>query len=225
MQLTVDPRRITLALSILAVIIIAIGFFESYSELNLDFTIPSFGFFNLDHDLTIPVWYSTVLLLTCAGLLGLIAISVRINNEPYARHWLALAIIFAYISLDEMLSLHERLTEVLQATLNTSGLLNFAWVIVGIPLVILFALVYSRFLLHLSPQIRSKFIIAGIIFVSGALGVEILGGAYLDQNGVNTGYYVLVAIEELLEMIGTIYFLYTLMAYIRSYTSVEIHIR
>ena len=72
-------------------------------------------------------------------------------------------------------------------------------------------------MLDLPVRIRILFIIAGSIYVMGAMGLELVGGYHADTYGVrNTTYVVLVSIEEILEMIGVVIFIYALMSYISS---------
>jgi hypothetical protein len=56
---------------------------------------------------------------------------------------------------------------------------------------------------------------AGIIFVAGAVGMEMVGGRYVFYNGKEELQYALmVTLEELLEMTGIIIFIYALASYI-----------
>ena len=60
------------------------------------------------------------------------------------------------------------------------------------------------------------FIASGMIYVIGAMGLEILGGIQDVLHGSNTLVYLLLCtIEEILEMLGIAIFIYTLLSYIR----------
>ncbi|MDP6342100.1 MAG: hypothetical protein QF491_01110, partial [Alphaproteobacteria bacterium] len=67
------------------------------------------GQFSLGYEANVPTWYSSVLLLACAAVLAVIGFSRPPGKGGYRRHWLALAAIFAYMSLDEAAVLHEGL--------------------------------------------------------------------------------------------------------------------
>ncbi|NJP09810.1 MAG: hypothetical protein HC866_10250 [Leptolyngbyaceae cyanobacterium RU_5_1] len=67
--------------------------------------------------------------------------------------------------------------------------------------------------------------IAAAIYVIGAVGMEMVGGAFLSTNLASVsmekstgwhgmGFQLILAVEELLEMIGIGVFLYALMRYI-----------
>jgi len=107
------------------------------------------------------------------------------------------------------------MAEYFRKTLNTSGLLYFAWVIPYAIGLIAILLVYSKFLLSLNRKILILFILSGAIFVSGAVFMELFEGNYVDSHGFSDIYYlVFVPIEETLEMIGLSLFIYTLLLYL-----------
>ncbi|RUR83400.1 hypothetical protein ACF3DV_15570 [Chlorogloeopsis fritschii PCC 9212] len=174
--------------------------------------------FNVDEETNIPSLYSAYALLVCSILLFLIASAKKIAGEAYISHWKSLSFIFMALSLDEFMSFHERLIEPLQNSLNTSGFLYYAWVIPGTIFVLIFLLAFLRFITTLPTKIKRLFIIAGTIYVSGAIGMEMLGGYYTNLYGEkNIIYAILTTIEEFLEMLGIVIFIYALMSYISTY--------
>jgi len=52
------------------------------------------------------------------------------------------------------------------------------------------------------------------LYLSGAIGFEMLGGKSFEVNGLSFTYRVLYTMEETLEMIGLAVFIYTLNWYI-----------
>jgi len=131
--------------------------------------------------------------------------------------WLGLAIIFLFLSIDETASFHERLITPVRESLNTSGLLYYAWVIpYGIALTV-FVIAYLKFLMSLPKNIMILFVVSGATFVSGALGFELVGGRYVEIHGSsNLLYSFFYTCEEFLEMLGIVIFIYTLLTYIVS---------
>lgn len=88
----------------------------------------------------------------------------------------------------------------------------------GIPFVLIFVLAYLGFLTHLPTKTRRLFFFAGTLYITGALGVELISGYYADSYGMqNLTYATLTAIEESLEMFGVIVFIYTLLLFISSH--------
>ncbi len=167
--------------------------------------------FNLDAENAIPAAFSGFLLASCALVLLHISQKVRQAKEPqslYARHWKGLSIIFLLLSLDELCSMHEQLILPLRHLLHTSGLFYYAWIIPGMIFVAALAAVYARFLRHLEPRVRNRFLLSAIIYVGGAVGVEMIGGWWSEQHsGRNITFALLVAVEETMEMMGATLFL------------------
>jgi len=175
--------------------------------------------FDLDHEINIPTWYSSCTLLCCAVLLAAITVARKQAGCRYAVHWGLLALAFLFLSVDETANLHEILIVPLRRRLGAQGLLYFAWVIPGAVLVGAFALAYVRFLLELDKRTRYLFLAAGAAYVGGALGMEMVGGACADWYGLESmRYLAAMTVEESLEMLGIVIFLYALFDYIRRQT-------
>ena len=61
------------------------------------------------------------------------------------------------------------------------------------------------------------FVLSGAVYVGGALGFELLGGWYASSEGVgNIQYAIITTFEELFEMLGIVFFIYSLLTYIKS---------
>lgn len=178
----------------------------------------------------LPTMYSYALLFLGAALLWLIAAIRRRENAPMWRAWAGLAVIFVYLSMDEAVGLHEKLVMPIRAMLpnlirESDGLLTFGWVIPFGILVVIFALTYIPFLRHLPPDTRRWIIASGIVYVIGALVFDLFEG-YAVSNLGNTIRYVLETVEEFVEMLGVIMFIYTLIQYLYQYvTPITLSIR
>ncbi|BAZ44926.1 hypothetical protein NIES4102_19430 [Chondrocystis sp. NIES-4102] len=172
--------------------------------------------FNLDRELNFPTWYSTLMLAFCAFLLRIIAIGKKQERDRYAADWKLLSFIFFLLAIDEILSIHEILIipEVSKA-LNLPWFLHSMWVIPGTIFVFWFAKRYWKFSRHL-PQISQRhFITAGGIYIGGALIMEMVGSYLAEAQGQQHLPYALAAtVEEILEMIGTVIFIYGLLYYL-----------
>lgn len=174
--------------------------------------------FDLNGENNIPSYFSTIILLISAFLLYVIATRKKISQDIYSLHWKVLSAIFFFMSLDEAASIHELLISVMGKLFHASGIFYFGWVLVGIPLVIVFTIAYLKFLFHLPMKWRISISISGILYVSGALGMEMVGGSYLSRTGVEDfTYSMMVLVEESLENIGIILFISALLGYIQSY--------
>ena len=171
--------------------------------------------FNIDKEQNIPTLYSWSALLFCAMLLAAIAQAKKAVRDRHVNYWRVLAVIFAYLSIDEALSLHEKFIEPLRTSLNTGGVLYYAWVIPGAIFAIAVFLGFLKFINALPTKTKRLFLTAGAVFVGGALGMELVSGAYADlyttENFVTA---ILTSIEEFMEMIGIVIFIYALLSYI-----------
>lgn len=171
--------------------------------------------FDLWAEASIPTWYSIALLLVCSALLALVAVAKRREGDRYARHWLGLTLIFLTLSIDDAADLHGQTSYTLQAMFETGGFLAYAWVIPAAVACVVVGIAYLRFLVDLPAAIRWRFVLAGTLFVSGALGMEMVQASYDTRNGVeNMPYRIMVAIEESLEMAGIVLFIGALLSYL-----------
>ena len=170
--------------------------------------------FNLDAESTVPSWYSSSALLAAAGLLGLIARAERERASRDWRHWAGLAIIFVVLSLDETASVHELAIRPLQLALRPGGPLAFGWVIPGAAFVALVGAIYLGFMLRLPPPTRRRFLLAGGLFVGGALGFEMVGGALYTAYGMGLETALASIVEETLEMVGIVVFIHALLGHL-----------
>ena len=82
---------------------------------------------------------------------------------------------------------------------------------------VVIGLAYLKFVWALPGRTRLHFIMAGVIFLTGALGVEMLGAREADLYGYDTVIYCfLYSVEEMLEMLGVVLFIYALLSYLCS---------
>jgi len=178
--------------------------------------------FNFDTESNVPTWYSSVALFMCSLLLGIIAYQKKIEMDRYRSYWIALSLIFLYLSIDEASQIHEESMKLigLFPQLNSGGIFYFSWTIIGIPLVSIFILFYIKFLINLPAKTRFLFLISGVLYVGGALGMELIDGWYASINGKqNLMYAMMTTLEETLEMLGVALFFYSLLSYIHLYVN------
>lgn len=171
-------------------------------------THPAFSLLSLSHEGNLPSWYASALPLICAALL----LWISATESTDRRHWQLLALGFLAISIDETVGLHELLSE----PIDTDGVLHFGWVIPASILVLALALAFFNFLRrlhHLSPGTARRFVLAGALYVGGALLCELPLGWWTAQHGDdNPGYYLIDWCEETLELAGLTLFAGALLA-------------
>lgn len=172
--------------------------------------------FDLDTENNIPSLFSVGLLFVCFILLGVIAIYKYQQRDRFRDHWKWLSFIFLGLSIDEGVSVHEELIIPLRNALGASGFLYFSWVIPAFFFVLLLGITYLKFVLALPNQIRNLLVVSGALYLSGTIGIELIGGAIASVIGQDNLYFALAAdCEEILELTGILLFIYTLLKYIQ----------
>jgi len=160
----------------------------------------------------LPTWYSSLLLAGCGLLLLFIGAGVRQAGGGFVRRWRLLGVIFLYMSLDEAVELHEHLGELVEL----HGVFYFSWVVPAGLFVLALGLAYLPFLKHLPAHTRRRFLLAGTIYVGGALVLELPLGYWAERAGRdNLIYGLLDWVEESMEIGGLTLFLLSLLAYLR----------
>ncbi len=162
--------------------------------------------FNLDGEMNVPTWFSSALFALC-GFLSLRAAAAE-AEAGRRRRWRLLGWSFFACSIDEVAACHEMLVGPVRELLHAGGLLYFAWVVPAFLLLCTLAAYLAPLFLRLSPRLRRDFILAALVFLAGSLGLEMIGGAYVEAHGPDHFAYSLIAhFEELLEFFGQILFI------------------
>lgn len=208
------PARVTVALLCAIALLVCIHALSLFGlfELGRDHQLGLFRLFNLSEEGNVPTWFSATTLLLCAALLGITWRVVRAAGEQYTRHWAGLALMFLFMAVDEGASIHELLILPLRSLFAAERALYFAWVIPYGIAVAFFALAYLRFLRALPRRTGLLMLAAGLLFVAGALGMEMLSPYIYDWTGeVSLPMFVMLLVEETLEMLGVAVFIYALL--------------
>lgn len=76
-------------------------------------------------------------------------------------------------------------------------------------------MVYLRFFFALPVKIRVLVLASGILFLSGALGMEMIAGPLVEARGsANFSYALMANMEEFLELSGLVVFITALFLYL-----------
>jgi hypothetical protein len=230
-ELSLNPKRV--AQTMLA--IITLLSIMHITQLIMYFYIGNpevFDFIDLidfDYEANLPSFYSSSAMLICAALLWIIGLYKRKEQATFRYHWIGLAIIFTFLSIDEAAALHEGLGDLMEEYhwVDAEGLLYFAWVVPYGVLLMLFAISYLKFVFGLPRQTMILFIGSGFLYVGGSVGIEIISAREADLHGTLTIFYsVLYTLEELCEMIAIVIFCYALLRYIETqWGRVQFHIK
>jgi hypothetical protein len=175
-----------------------------------------FAPFNLNSEQNLPTLFAVLLLLSCCAMTACIAHVERINQNSF-RHWAGLSAAFFFVGFDEFAELHEKLIFPLQALLDASGVFHYAWIIPYGLVLALFVAVYARFFFRLPERVRRLVLLGAGLYCGGAIGMEMIDGAWREAFGRGSIYYLMASIEEILELSGSIVFVYAFSSYIDSH--------
>lgn len=171
--------------------------------------------FDMDKEANIPTVFAVLLLCIASLLFYMLSLipeeQPTLKQEPKNRYRF-LSFLFLYLAFDEGSSLHELLIDPLRDRFQLTGIFRFSWVIVGAILVTLLTLYFYRFILSRPAYMKKGFILAGILYIGGALGVEMIGGYYSSMYGeLNLTYALITTVEESGEFFGMVVLINTLL--------------
>lgn len=223
MTITIDPKYVFKRLLILIFILMLCNIGVNFIKFNYvvndgiwstnKWVKRLIHLFDMNSEMNIPTFYSSLALLASSILLLLTA-SFNRKNSLLAYPWALLGIIFLILSLDEILELHEHFVRLTQDLFELTGWGTAYWIIpYGTATIILFLILF-KFLKQLPRKTSFLFILSGFIFLFGAIGIEIIGGRYVEFYGDQTSFYSFIfTIEEVLEMSGIATFIYSILSY------------
>lgn len=169
------------------------------------------AFFDLNREQNVPTLYSTLQLALAAGLLMLLAVEAYPKDRLQAACWAGLGATFAFLMGDEFCAWHEHLIGPMRERLHVGGALSFAWVIPYGAAVCVFAGLYFRFWWRMSPPVRWRVAAAGMLYVGGGIGMEMVGSKLFSVYGWDSlQFNVETMLEEGMEMLGVAFFIYAL---------------
>jgi hypothetical protein len=216
LKITTSPRTTARYLMIGVIFFTIIGVVIHICEYVFNYQDEWLNLFNVDRELNFPTWYSALMIAFCAVLLKIIATGKKQQGDRYTKDWQLLSLIFWFLAIDEIVSIHEILIipEVSQA-LHLPWFLHSAWVIPGMIFVAWFGRRYSKFVRYLPAKSRQHFIFAACLYVGGALIMEMIGSYIAESVGQQNIIYALTtSVEECLEMTGIVMLIYALLYYL-----------
>lgn len=213
MSFRIQPIQVLKLLLYAIAVLLTLNLFFAYLRLSMghDFVFGLAPMFDLNLEMNIPTAFSFLLLVISSLLLLFIAMN-RYREAKNYRYWLALSLGFAFMALDEFTSLHENLGAALEKRQLFQDLAYHQWLVpYGVGVMVL-AITFYPFLLHLDPRVRRLFLMSGVLYLFGVMGLEWIGSLVHNYMGMaNWAYTVLYSLEESLEMIGVSLFIYTLL--------------
>ena len=218
-----NQRLMVLLMAIIAVILVVISAFvapqgdellEKKASLSYSIMSEPSRVFNIDQEANIPTWFTAGVAFYLAMMASIIASAVKSQGKS-AWAWRGIALMSIYISMDELAGFHELAIDPIRDNWEISPWLYQSWIIPAMALVVLISIIYSRFVWKLPMYFKFYLLLGGLIYLTGAIGVESIGGFVLTTQGLNDWYVQLAHIEEFLEMMGLIIILYSMVEYAR----------
>ncbi len=157
--------------------------------------------FDVDEEDSFPTWFSAMLLLLTSVSLWVNAKTLSTSDSSLSERWHLLSVGFLLLSIDEIAGMHE--------TLNSLDIMgDMSWTVPGGIIAGATGLYFVPFLLKIPRPLAIRFVLAGAVYLGGALGVEVLTDPYLENDELNTlPYNLWTAVEEAMEMGGVLLFL------------------
>ncbi|MPY68374.1 hypothetical protein F8S09_17110 [Deinococcus sp. SDU3-2] len=178
---------------------------------------------NLNGEYNVASAFNASLFFIGAVLLWLIGRVTRLKGDPFAHTWTLLSRLIFFLALDEYLAIHDKVNRT-RDLFGLSGIFYYAWIIPYGLLALVVSLLLIRFLRYLPQGTRNALIFAGVLYVTGALGLELVEAkidSLLVVNSENSTpssglvLLLLIALEELLEMLALVILIATLLGYLR----------
>lgn len=189
--------------------------------------------FDMDLEANIPTFFNCALFFLCAALMVMKAAG---RHGQLRRGWFILAGAFLFLGIDEGTQIHEKFMLVTLRLMNHGSLdgqhfgwLYYAWVIPYAGAAVLLGVVLLRWFIALSPALRRSMVLCGLLYVFGAVFLEMFSGKVAEEldprtvdaavlsclpcrvygestchDYANLQYVVIYTLEELCEMLALI---------------------
>jgi hypothetical protein len=169
---------------------------------------------DVDVEQSVFTWISVLAFFFAAQLLFQLGREAIAWNSGFKWHWLFLAALFLLLSLDEFSGIHEKISAGLASQFDNTGLFYFAWAAPAGLLALLGLAAFIPFIRSFPPRLAMLLMLSAAIFLFGAVGMEMVGGAMAEAAGVESPTYRLATnLEEAAELSGVLLFIYVLLAY------------
>ena len=175
----------------------------------------AFNIIDLDREYNIASFYGGALWLV-ASLGSFYTSSYTPKDDKQLYFWRCLSFIFFIFAVDEWVGIHERVGNFFAEILTSLEFGTFTWLIPGAFFVLAFVVFFLYFLKSLPVRYARLILFGFLLFILGAMGVEVFGGfAYNYYGGSdNAMFRILVQLEEMLEMMGVITIIFAIISYL-----------
>jgi hypothetical protein len=158
---------------------------------------------DLDSDLTMPSWYSSLLLASLALLAILVGLAGRSKRPTDVWRWNLLGVLFVLLSMDEAIALHEMSLAALDR-FEMPAIFTFGWIPFAIVLIVILGTLYVPFLLRLPRKLAVGMLVSAAVYVFGVIGMGMINGVVFEALSFRKdfNYSLLSSVEEAFEIAG-----------------------
>jgi hypothetical protein len=111
--------------------------------------------------------------------------------------------------------MHEKWGMLFEGVISRRGVFYYRWLVLGIPIALLLPVVFFPLLRSLPAATRRAVVIAGAVYVLGAVGMEAISATVHWTYGVKAAWFpAMTTIEEGMEMVGVALFVVALLRYV-----------
>jgi len=187
--------------------------------------------FHVDYESNLPTFAAFLLLISCSLTSGWMS-ALETGRPRHRRAWAFISVLFLLLAADEAFSFHEQVSSYLTIEFSGLGLPLYAWVVpYGIAVTVLGAFLL-RWFLELEVSLRRTLMVAGTVFLSGALGLELVSSYYYESLPPDRDVFrtltgdLLATLEEDCEFAGLSIFLHALVTRLGgiSFRALDVHI-
>ncbi len=157
--------------------------------------------FDVGVENSVPTWFSVLNLLLGGLLFFLLAEAARHRSEPTTWGWYLMAGVLTFLSMDEGASIHEQFTKLSDKLVEhgwSPAWAQWGWIPFALVLVAFVAVALIPFLRALPRDLVGRFVLAGTLYLIGAVALE-YAGEQLLVHGISTENGILYQLEEVLE--------------------------
>ncbi len=178
---------------------------------------------NFDSEKNIPTTFAALLHFFASIVLFKVGLTaLKIKNRNY--FWFSISFVFLFLGFDELLRIHEKFTGQSSALMDNADIFLYSWIVYYLLAALILGLIFLKPLLELPKKTLINFIIAGGIFVFGAVVLENIAGTYVVNHAIEKSQviitpeiFILATVEELCEMFGVTYFIFSILKFREKY--------
>jgi hypothetical protein len=195
--LDVEPRLVAALFGALSVALAVLSLASKRAAVGVE----TARLLDTDAENSVGAWFNSAQLLVCALLLASIALAPTVRALRW--RWWVLAAGFAVMSVDEIVAVHEVAAYRFAAAIAAEGAWAEIWVVPAAVFALGVGLVMLPLLRSLPRPTLVLLVLAAVVYLGGALGLELVGSVAADAAGRDSLAYQLSAtVEELFEGLG-----------------------